>query len=124
MLEPVREYALEQLSARPDAPELADRHAHWFLDLGERARAELIGRDQVAWMRRLDSEAGNIRWALAHGRAANDAELVLRLAAALAEWWSDRGYWTEAAGWLEWALDHLDEHADPRHVAAGWLALA
>jgi predicted ATPase/DNA-binding SARP family transcriptional activator len=124
MLEPVREYALEQLSARPDASELADRHARWFLDLAERADVELIGRDQVAWVRRLDIEAGNIRRALRHGRRANDAELVLRLATALAEWWSDRGYWTEAARWLEWALDHLEEHADPRHVAAGWLTLA
>ena len=45
MLETIREFAAEQLDQLPDARELRDRHAAWYVALGERARPELRARE-------------------------------------------------------------------------------
>ena len=44
MLETIREFAAERLEELPDVSELRDRHAAWFVALGERARPELDAR--------------------------------------------------------------------------------
>ena len=56
MLETVREYAAEQLSAEEQAT-VAYRHARYYLSLAERAEPELTGEAQAEWLDRLDSRS-------------------------------------------------------------------
>jgi predicted ATPase/DNA-binding SARP family transcriptional activator len=101
MLEPLREYAAELLSARADEHEVGERHSRYYLGLAERAESELRGPRQREWGRRVDAEAGNLRAALTRERRAGNAERLLRLAAALEFWWHDRALWSEGCAWID-----------------------
>jgi len=63
------------------------------------------GAQQPAWVERLEEEHDNIRaalsWSLGQGE---EAELALRVGAALGEFWNLRGYYGEGRRWLEEAL--------------------
>ncbi len=124
MLEPIREYAAERLAALPDASAAERRHARYFVEFAEAIQPELMGRDQIAAGRRIDAEAANLRRMLAWARAEGEAEPVLRAIAATDEWWFDRGLWSEARGWLEWALDRADEQTPAVLRGDGWHSLA
>jgi predicted ATPase len=82
MLEPIRQYALEQLETSAEAEGTWRRHATYFQEFAERARVGLEGRaGQTAWLERLDREHDNLRAALAWSeRAPDGAEIGLRLA--------------------------------------------
>jgi non-specific serine/threonine protein kinase len=104
MLETIRDFGQEQLAQRGEQEAIGARHARWFLDLAERVEPLLIGGEQHRWFRYLDGELDNMRAALAWGDEVAQPELVLRLAAALAEFWDARGFYAEALGWLERGL--------------------
>ena len=72
MLETIREFAAERLEGLPDASELRDRHAAWFVALGERARPELEARRGPEWLDRLAAEHANLRASLEHLLACED----------------------------------------------------
>jgi predicted ATPase/class 3 adenylate cyclase len=103
MLETVREYALERLTARED--EATVRHAHtiYFLDLAETARPNLSGPEEGHWSDVLDVEHDNVRAALAPA-IEGSPELACRLVTALTSFWCNRGYLAEARDWAERAL--------------------
>ncbi len=105
MLETIREYALERLEASGEQRFVHRQHAAHFLALAERAEQEFQGPDQGAWLTRLEAEHDNLRGALSWCISErNDAEIGLRLAAALGRFWEIRGYWSEGRRWLEAAL--------------------
>jgi tetratricopeptide (TPR) repeat protein len=131
MLETIRAYALEQQAAPGgDADEqvLRKRHAAYFGGLARRARSELRGPDQIAWLQRLDADHDNLRaaleWALDH----SDPELVGHLCADLWPFWRARGYFHEGRRWLAAALAVSAELPPTVRasmlVGAGVLALA
>ena len=66
MLETIREFASEQLDQLADAGVLRDRHAGFYVALGERARPELRARGAREWLERLDAEHANVRASLEH----------------------------------------------------------
>lgn len=115
LLEPIRQYAHERLIEAGENAAAHSRHARFFLDLGERAYAELRGARQPVWMGRVEEELDNFRasfrWALAHDPAA-----ALRLAVALERYWI-RNSPAEGREWLHEALalyrtrDELRAHA-------------
>jgi non-specific serine/threonine protein kinase len=128
VLETLREYAREQLE-RAGALKAARRaHAHYFLELAERADPLLRGREQRAWFLRLERKHDNLRaalrWLLDQDEPA-EREAGLRLAAALGYFWWLRGYHTEGARWLEEALvrAQLNEEADSAGAALRVTAL-
>jgi predicted ATPase/DNA-binding NarL/FixJ family response regulator len=101
MLETVREFALDQLTESGEAAAIEAGYAGYFLALAERADPELMGPQQAVWFERLEAEHANLRAALAWFLKRGDGERGLRLANALNWFWSSRGHFREARGWLE-----------------------
>jgi non-specific serine/threonine protein kinase len=124
MLETIREYALEQLNASGgvEAEEVHRRHATFFLAMAEEAEPKLAGPEQLAWLKRLETEHDNLRTALSWAleRDGPDAVLGLRLAVALERFWSMRGYWTEGHRWLENALEKSGNAPAPLRARLLW----
>jgi predicted ATPase/DNA-binding SARP family transcriptional activator/DNA-binding CsgD family transcriptional regulator len=115
MLEPIRQYARERLEESEEAEAIQRRHAEFFLALAEEAEPEVEGPQQAAWLERLEAEHDNLRaalsWSLERGE---EAELGLRVAGALGQFWYLRGYLGEGRRWLEEAL----AKASPASTAA------
>ena len=136
LLEPVRQYALEQLRAAGAEAAVSDRHLDYFVAFAEQAEPKIKSDKQLLWLKRLDKEHDNLRAALAWSAqdASRDVD-GLRLAKALHEFWQRRGHWTEGRRWLEQAIANYDAHRGPQSpdgdlflakaiVAEGWLAYA
>lgn len=99
MLETLREYAAERLSAA-EREDLGRRHAEFHLALAKRAAPGLEGPEQGAWLEHIGAEHDNFRAALAWWRSSPDPEPGLELAAALARYFQVRGHADEGRGWL------------------------
>lgn len=109
MLETIREFALERLEASGEAAAIRRRHAGFFLALAEEADPQLRGPEQVAWLRRLETDIPNLRaalaWSLREDKADPlDREWGLRLAGALSWFWHLRTRFDEARNWCDRAL--------------------
>jgi predicted ATPase/DNA-binding SARP family transcriptional activator len=91
MLETIREFELERLTASGEEERVRDCHAAHFVELAERARPRLEATDQAAWLERLEREEANLRAALDWIRERGDAEPGLRLVTALELYWFTRG---------------------------------
>lgn len=94
LLETVREYAWEQLTGE-ERREAERRHAEYFVKLAERAEPELRGPEQKTWLDRLVAEEDNLRAAMRWAEQSGEAELGLRLGAALLWFWHARGHHSE-----------------------------
>jgi tetratricopeptide (TPR) repeat protein len=95
MLETIREYGLEQLSASGEAATLQKQHADFFLGLAETLESRVEAPDGAAWLDRLEQEHDNLRAALRWFGATGEVERGLRLGGALRLFWFSRGYPTE-----------------------------
>jgi predicted ATPase/class 3 adenylate cyclase len=92
LLETVREYAQERLREFAEQDHARARHLAFYSGFAERARAELNGPQQAAWLARLDLEQENLLAAHAWcDRAPGGADLGLRLVAAMKLYWINRG---------------------------------
>ena len=99
MLETIRDYAREQLEASGRLEQAARAHAACYVELAERAAAEIASSEQRAALRRLDLDLDNLRAALAWSEE-HDFETLARLVAALGRFWTGRGLFAEARRWL------------------------
>jgi hypothetical protein len=113
MLETIREFVAERLAARPDADEIARRHASYYRALAERADRPLRGAGHGEWLERLQAEAGNlaaaVRWYLAL-----DPEPLPHLFRVLWLFWELEDRMGEVHGWAGQLLptaDALDPQA-------------
>ncbi len=120
MLETIKEHAQDKLERSGLVDEVERAHARFFLGLAEEAVTHLEGEHVVHWVGRLEDDHDNVRAAMSRASAwansgdAASAELVVRMAAALALFWNDRGYLNEGRRHLERALSLLPiwaEHA-------------
>jgi predicted ATPase/DNA-binding CsgD family transcriptional regulator len=112
MLETIREFALEQLEASGESAVLWERHTAYFLAFAEAEAARLEGPAMETALRALDGEHDNLRAALVRS-IADGGSTALRLAAALAPFWTMRGHFLEGRRWLRAALaadDGLEPH--------------
>jgi predicted ATPase/transcriptional regulator with XRE-family HTH domain len=124
MLETLREYALERLDVSGEAEALRQRHAEYFLALAEAIEPQLMGGEQLVWLRRAAAEYGNLRAALAWSqRPHGDVELGLRLAGALFLFWNARGIEIEGSTWLAGALERSRNVVPPPAAAVRAKAL-
>lgn len=104
MLETVREYAWEQLTAAGEADRTRDRHLDYFVGLAERAKGLFNSRQAHEWFATIEQEYENFRAVLgwASQRANTDADL--RLASAICRFWFFRGNVGEGYRWVDAAL--------------------
>ncbi len=80
MLETVRQYAQEKLEETGGVDAARERHVAYFIRFTDAARAELVGPEQGAWLKRLDRELDNLL--AAHGwceRTSGGAQAGLQL---------------------------------------------
>jgi len=125
MLESIREFARDELGIRTmtsEAAKLARRHATWCLGWVEEVEDNLFGRDQVAWLKRLDHERDNIRAALGYYIAQGQAEGARRLAGSLRRFWQTRGRAMEGRTWLDRALALRGDASDQANTKAFFTA--
>jgi predicted ATPase/DNA-binding CsgD family transcriptional regulator len=92
MLEPIRQFAREQLEEHGEAAEARARHAAFYGALGVAAAQHLTQQDAAAWCDLLEREHSNLRavlrWASDTGASAAGLELVGNLR----DFWFTRGY--------------------------------
>ena len=83
LLETLRDYAAERLAGRGDTGERGRAYAQYYVQLAENADRDVCARDEARGVALLDRELDNFRaahqWSVAH----QDADLALRLSAAL-----------------------------------------
>src|SRR5207245_9912222 len=126
MLEAMREYGRDAPLAHGEMEATRQAHAAYYLALGEAAEQEWEAPQESVWFVRLEQEDNNLRAAMGWLLERREAEMSLRLGAAL--WW----FWRECGsyhwGWefLERALEGSEEVAVPLRakalLAAGNLA--
>jgi predicted ATPase/DNA-binding XRE family transcriptional regulator len=105
MFETIREFGLEQLTEAAELEAARRWHAGYYLAVAEQAELQLRGADQRAWLDRLEAEHDNLRAALEWGLTTEGGGVTaLRLSAALAWFWLDRGYTSEGRRWLDRTL--------------------
>ena len=113
MLETIRAFVAERLADRPDAAEVARRHADYYRALAGQADEPLRRAGQREWAERLQAEAGNlaaaVSWYLAH-----DPGPLPHLFRVLWLFWELRDDLGQVRAWVEQLLptaDTLDPHA-------------
>jgi predicted ATPase/DNA-binding SARP family transcriptional activator len=94
MLETLRDYAAERLSASGENERVHVRHARHFATFLEPAMRGLVGPEQRTWFARVRRERRNLDVALATALAAGEAQLALEL--------------TMPLGWYFWMVGELD----------------
>jgi predicted ATPase/DNA-binding CsgD family transcriptional regulator len=100
MLETVREFAEEQLTASGEEATARAAHADYFLTLAEQAEPGLFGPQQAGWFARLETELPNLRAAMNWLRDSGRFAQGLRLATALGWFWPRRNHNREGHQWL------------------------
>ncbi|MGB3441948.1 MAG: BTAD domain-containing putative transcriptional regulator [Actinophytocola sp.] len=121
LLESVSAYCLDRLRAAGEEEAVRRRRADHYLAVAE--QAELRGPGQREWLRRLDTEAANLRAALETFRRAGAAWQALRLTTALGWYWLLRARFIEGQRMLASALAVAgDAPAEARAAAEVWHA--
>jgi predicted ATPase/serine/threonine protein kinase len=118
MLETIREYALDRLTQNGENETLRGLHAEYYRDYAENAEEELRGTQQVAWLKRLETEHENFRSAL-KWTVENEPETALRLGNALWRFWVMNSHFSEGRTWLDTILNKTRNNSD----LAAWRVL-
>ena len=114
MLDTIREFAAEQLTASGQRDAIHRRHSDTFVVLAESLTPLLSGDDQRRWLGRLERDHDNIRAVLDRAEAAGAAETAIRLGFAMWRYWQKRGHLAEARRRLQAMADASWSRADPR----------
>jgi predicted ATPase/DNA-binding SARP family transcriptional activator len=104
MLETLRAYGLERLDERGETSRLRDLHAAYVMELVEAAGSATRTTRQTEWLRRLETEHGNIRAALKWAHERGDAVTAVRIAGSLHPLWDRHGHYGEGRRWLDQVL--------------------
>ncbi|MDQ2805789.1 MAG: tetratricopeptide repeat protein [Chloroflexota bacterium] len=104
MLETIRDYAAERLTAAGEADRIHAAHLRYYTTLAARADSHLRASAQLGWLERLEAEHDNCRAALRGALAQAAGAPALQLSSALWWFWRLHGYWDEGRTWLEAAL--------------------
>ena len=95
MLETIREYALDKLTASGEEEPTKRAHAAYYLVLTEEGASDEAGAESSEWLNRLETEHNNLLSALDWLTDTGNADWALRLGTALFSFWETREYLTE-----------------------------
>jgi predicted ATPase/class 3 adenylate cyclase len=115
MLETIRAYARQRLTASGEFDTFARHHANWMRRLARESRAHWRHTDEIAWLARLETETDNLRAALDWLAARPDPVPHVDLTAAIWWFWTNRGHLPEGRAQLERALARSGGERSP-----GW----
>jgi non-specific serine/threonine protein kinase len=118
LLETIRQYALEQLTAEGERDAAHERHVQYCLGLAERAEAGSGRAEQAAWLDRLEREHDNLRVAIRWCAQAGQSDVELRLVSALAWYWDARGHAAEGRAIIQRGLERAGAGASASSRAA------
>ncbi|MGI8963397.1 MAG: hypothetical protein ACR2GI_02705, partial [Thermomicrobiales bacterium] len=128
MLETIREFAGEQLTASGEAETVRERHADWCLKLARDVQTAIeppIVR--AGALDRLNVEHGNLRAAMTWLDHPRGSDKLTQLATDLRWFWYLTGHAAEGLGWLGRVLNRGLAGSEPEHrealLQAGHLAL-
>ena len=126
MLQTIRDYALERLTASGEAEMIRREHAAYFLLLAEMAEPEFHGARSEQLLNTLDHEHDNLRAALRWALQRGEGDLAAHFAVALWEFWYARSFIGEGRRWLTAVLASSEGTAGPLRAklfyAAGVMA--
>jgi hypothetical protein len=124
MLESLWDYSNEKLVEAGESARYRERHLDYFLRFAEEAAPQIIGPDQAAWLKRLEPEDINLRFAAETSwELPGHVEKGLRLLTAVTRFIEVRGLFKKARAAFEQLLAHPD--AAPRTaIRAATLAAA
>jgi tetratricopeptide (TPR) repeat protein len=104
--EMVRAFAHEKLVKSGEEEKIRTRHLKYFVNLAEKAQAELFSSTRIDWMERLNDERNNLRAAL-HWTDQTNTEAGLVLSSRLMRYWESCNL-PEGRQWLETFLQKED----------------
>ncbi|MFI5729714.1 ATP-binding protein [Kribbella sp. NPDC051587] len=104
MLETVRAYGAEQLTAAGERDRFRQAHTEYFRRLLRQAAPNLRTRAQVEWIARLKADHDNLTDALRSAIDSGSARNSVQMVSVLAELWNMSGRPSEAVGWMRAAL--------------------
>lgn len=111
-LEPIRQFAVEQLTASSQVDALHEQHARYFLALAEEAAPKLQSPEQVVWLGKLAHDFPNLRAAMRWYLQRPDLDRATRLCWDLWIFLWLRGYLSVGRRWVEQFLPQT-EQAEP-----------
>jgi predicted ATPase/DNA-binding XRE family transcriptional regulator len=129
MYETIRDYAAEQLGTDDEPSSLVGAHARHFIALAEEAEPGLMGSDPLPTFELLEIDIGNLRSAMGHLRDRGEIQDALRIASALAWFWTEPRFLSEGQRWLRSLLEQPAARESPDSlrvralIAAGDLAI-
>jgi predicted ATPase len=123
MLETIRAFVAERLTARPDIAGVRCRHAEYYRALAERADRPLRGAGHGEWLERLEAEEGNlaaaVRWYLDH-----DMAPLPHLFRVMWAFWELRDHMGDADAWVGQLLQHAGSLDRQARAELLWTAVA
>jgi predicted ATPase len=109
MLESIRQFALEKLSANGHLDEMRRLLGTYFIELAESMAPRLLTSDQRLQVSRLLDEQDQLREALAWSmEGCGDAAYACRGVKALLWFWISRGMFAEGTEWVERGIVHAE----------------
>jgi len=118
MLETIRSFAVERLSASGEEDRIRAAHLRFFTNWSRETNPGLVASERVATLGRFDQEHANVQaalsWAYDHERAADG----LLLANELWKFWQYRGHFTIGRGWFERLLRATPDEPTPARAFA------
>lgn len=122
LLETIREYAWEKLEESGGMERIQQRFADYYLELVEKAAPEFKGSQQVWWLNHLNQEYENIRVTIQRMLIEKQILQVLRMGAALWQFWWISGKLSDGNRYLTAILSHetLSEFHNDKQIRTEW----
>jgi hypothetical protein len=123
MLEPIRQFAQEQLQRSGESSRILGRHADHYRSFVATASPHTHGPDQMAWDRRLDADLDNVRIALNTFLEAGDAATHLSMAFDLYQYWMHVSLHVEAMETMHNGIGAAPDELDPELLVKAYFVI-